>query len=226
MNTPSPSRWSDLFDIAVAIIDQANKDTSVIDRWALGGGTALMLQIDHRESHDIDIFVDDPQLLPFLNPETQDFSLSLQPSSYVSDGTQSLKVVFDNVGEIDVICCGWLTDDFASSKEVNGRQVLLEMPGEIIAKKIFHRGWNLQPRDMFDIAAVRQSHGDPYLIEALSEFQKEATLALDVAKGFNSELAQAVLSSLTVREGFTGLVGTAQASTIELLSKVLAGTQT
>lgn len=30
-----------------------------------------MLQIDHRESDDIDIFLDDPQVLPFLNPETQ-----------------------------------------------------------------------------------------------------------------------------------------------------------
>lgn len=185
-----------------------------------------MLQIGHRESHDIDIFVDDPQLLPFLNPETQDFSLTLQPSSYVSDGTQSLKIVFDDVGEIDVICCGWLTEDFASSKEVKGRQILLETPGEVIAKKIFHRGWNLQPRDMFDIAAVRQSHGDPYLIEAISEFQREAEVALDVAKGFNPELIQGVLSGLTVREGFTDLVGTAQASTIDLLSKLLADTQT
>jgi len=67
-----------------------------------------------------------------------------------------------------------------------------------------------------DIAAVRQSHGDPYLIEALSEFQKEAAAALDVAKGFNPELIQGILSGLTVRGGFTDLVGTAQVSTIEL----------
>jgi hypothetical protein len=220
MNTPTPSRWSDLFDVAVSIIDQANKDVNLVDQWTLGGGTALMLQINHRESHDIDIFVDDPQLLPYLNPETQEFSLSLQPSSYVSDGTQSLKVVFDNVGEIDVICCGWLTDDFASEAKINGRQVLLETPGEIIAKKVFYRGWNLQPRDMFDIAAVRQSHGDPYLINALSELQREAALALGVTKSFDPGLAESVLSDLTVREGFTDLIETAQASTIELLSKV------
>jgi hypothetical protein len=29
----------------------------------LGGGTAMMMQIDHRSSRDIDIFVSDPQLL-------------------------------------------------------------------------------------------------------------------------------------------------------------------
>lgn len=114
-----------------------------------------MLQIDHRESHDIDLFVDDPQLMPFLNPKTQDFKLSLHPSSYTSDGTQSLKIVFDEVGEIDVICSGWLAGDFAPTHEVNGQQILLETPSEIIAKKkVFHRGWNLQPRDMFDIAAA------------------------------------------------------------------------
>lgn len=105
MNTPSPSRWSELFEIAVSIIEQVNKDMNIINLWTWGGGTALMLQIDHRESHDIDLFVNDPQLMPFLNPETQDFTLSLHPSSYTSDGTQSLKIIFDGVGEIDFICC-------------------------------------------------------------------------------------------------------------------------
>ena len=179
-----------------------------------------MLQIDHRESHDIDLFLDDPQLMPFLNPETQDFDLSLRPSSYTSDGTQSLKIVFDGVGEIDVICCGWLTDDFAEKKEINGHQILLEKPSEIIAKKVFHRGRNLQPRDMFDIAAVLQVYGDDYVINALSAFPKEAGLAQDIAEKMSSELAQGVLAGLTVRDTFSDLIGTAQKSTIEILSKV------
>ena len=34
-----------------------------------------MLQIDHRESHDIDLFLSDPQFLPYLNPETEGFEL-------------------------------------------------------------------------------------------------------------------------------------------------------
>ncbi len=219
MNTPVPSRWSDLFDVAVSIIEQANRDVTIIDRWALGGGTALMLQIDHRESHDIDLFVDDPQLMSFLNPETRDFNLSLHPSSYISDGTQSLKIVFDGIGEIDVICCGWLTDGFASKQEVNGHQVLLEKPSEIIAKKVFHRGWNLQPRDMFDIAAVRQTYGDEYLIKALSSFPQKVEIALDVATKFDPELAIGILSSLIVRDAFAHTIETAQTSTIELLSK-------
>lgn len=220
MNAPFPSRWGDLFDVAVSIIEQANKDVTIIDRWTLGGGTALMLQINHRESHDIDLFVDDPQLMPFLNPATQNFTLSLHPSSYTSDGTQSLKIVFDKVGEIDVICSGWLTNDFATTQEVNGRQILLERPSEIIAKKVFHRGWNLQPRDMFDIAAVRQVCGDEYVINALSAFPQKVVLAQAVAEKFSIDLAQGILSGLMVRENFSDLIRAAQTSTIEIFSKI------
>jgi hypothetical protein len=220
MNTPSPSRWSDLFDVAISIIEQANRDVTIIDRWTLGGGTALMLQIDHRESHDIDVFVDDPQLMPFLNPETQDFMLSLRPSSYTTDGTQSLKIVFDGVGEIDVICCGWLTEDYAAPAKINGAQIQLESPREIIAKKVYHRGWNLQPRDMFDIAAVRQVYGDDYIISALSAFPDDVALAQNIAEQMNPGLAQGVLSGLAVRADFFDLIKTAQASVIELLSRV------
>ncbi len=49
--------------MACALIRQVNTEQTIIDRWTLGGGTALMLQIDHRESQDIDIFLSDPQLL-------------------------------------------------------------------------------------------------------------------------------------------------------------------
>jgi len=58
VSTPNPTRWDKLFDIAISIIDQSNRETQVVDRWTFGGGTALMLQIGHRESHDIDLFVD------------------------------------------------------------------------------------------------------------------------------------------------------------------------
>lgn len=179
-----------------------------------------MLQIDHRESHDVDLFLDDPQLMQFLNPEIQDFALSLRPSSYTSDGTQSLKIVFDGIGEIDVICCGWLTKDFAEHHDIKGHQILLEKPSEIIAKKIFYRGWNLQPRDMFDIAAVLQVYGEEYVINALSAFPKQVELAQGVAEKLSGELAQGVLASLRVRDKFSDLIVTAHQSTIEILSKV------
>ena len=105
MNTPQPSRWSELFDMAMSIINQANERGIDMQNWSFGGGTALMLQIDHRDSHDIDIFIDDPQYLPYLNPQTQGYDLVLDPSDYETDGSRALKIVFAGIGEIDFICC-------------------------------------------------------------------------------------------------------------------------
>ena len=65
-----PGPWPILFDIAVEILDGFREKQGFAPHWSFGGGTALMLQIDHRESHDIGLFLDDPQILPFLNPET------------------------------------------------------------------------------------------------------------------------------------------------------------
>lgn len=93
------SHWESLFDQAVSIINQANTSFKLLDSWTFGGGTALMLQINHRESFDIDIFIDDPQVLPYLNPKTQGYTLQVNPDEYVSDGTHALKIaVLKTVG--------------------------------------------------------------------------------------------------------------------------------
>ncbi|AGA08843.1 nucleotidyl transferase AbiEii/AbiGii toxin family protein [Sinorhizobium meliloti] len=137
------SRWSDLFEQACRIIEQANSELTMIDGWTFGGGTALMLQIHHHESFDVDIFLDDPQLLPYLNPKTQGYALDINPDSYESDGSRTLKIVFENVGEIDL--CPQPAGNPAVRAEVRGRQVLLETPGEIIAKKVYTAAQRCSP---------------------------------------------------------------------------------
>ena len=62
--TPQTSRWNDLLSEALSIIDIVNREQPILSDWTFGGGTAMMLQIDHRESHDVDLFIVDPQLLP------------------------------------------------------------------------------------------------------------------------------------------------------------------
>jgi hypothetical protein len=62
--------WRLLFREACSLIAQVNAKQLIIDSWSLGGGTAMMIQIDHRDSEDIDIFLPDPQLLPFLDPQS------------------------------------------------------------------------------------------------------------------------------------------------------------
>lgn len=68
---------------------------------------------------------------------------------------------------------------------MRGRHVLLETPGEIIAKKVYYRGAGIQPRDMFDVACVMKTHGVEYLDEALRAFQDKCETALKVALQMN-----------------------------------------
>jgi len=220
------SRWSDLFEQACRIIEQANSELTMIDSWTFGGGTALMLQIDHRESFDVDIFLDDPQLLPYLNPKTQGYALDINPDGYESDGSRTLKIVFENVGEIDFICAPSLTGNPTVRAEVRGRHVLLETPGEIIAKKVYYRGAAMQPRDMFDIACVMKTHGVEYLDEALKAFQDKCEAALKVARQMNPQFAETIMTRLLYRESFSDIPRVAQSMTIELLETICTGAKT
>lgn len=214
------SRWGWLFDQACSIIEQANTAVDLVDRWSFGGGTALMLQIDHRESFDIDIFLDDPQLLPFLNPQTQGYGLARRPAGYHTDGSRTLKIVFEEAGEIDFICAPSLTAKPTAATEVRGVNVLLETPAEIIAKKIHYRGASMQPRDMFDIACVVKALGRNYVLDALAPFEDECAKALTVARQMNPAFAQNIMAKLLLREDFSEIPGEAQAITIALLESV------
>ncbi|MCE6078467.1 nucleotidyl transferase AbiEii/AbiGii toxin family protein [Agrobacterium vitis] len=216
------SQWESLFDQCVSIFNQANSSFKILDSWTFGGGTALMLQISHRESFDIDVFIDDPQVLPYLNPATQGYTLQVNPDDYVSDGTHALKIVFAGIGEIDFICAPSLTDNPTSRVTVRGSNVDLETPGEIIVKKVHYRGASLQPRDMFDIACVARAYGDTYVIEALLPFKNKAAAALAVAERMDPGFAHAVMGKLQYREGYVDIPKTAQATTISLLRAVSA----
>jgi hypothetical protein len=189
----------------------------------LGGGTALMLQIDHRESHDIDLFLDDPQVMPFLNPETQGYSLDHNPDGYEGDGSHVLKLTFGDIGEIDFICCASITERPANKTIVRGRDVLLETPAEIVAKKIYYRGSRLQPRDMFDLAAVVEREGEAYVMTALRQCGPErCEAALRVADVMSPELAVGIIGQLMYREHHAPLLRKAQAVTQAALRASLA----
>lgn len=201
------------------IIDQANASGLIVDFWTLGGGTALMLHMEHRESHDIDLFIPDPQWLPYLNPLTQEYDLEVTPSDYETDGVRALKLTFDKIGEIDFICCPQLTEPHSESTQVCGRQILLELPSEIVAKKIFYRGKNLQPRDMFDIAAVIEHLGEDTLLNALRPFREQCAIAAATATTMQPEFAIQVMKALIVRGPFKHIPDIAQRVTADFLTK-------
>lgn len=209
--------------MATTILDHFRDTNGFMPAWSFGGGTALMLQIDHRESHDIDLFLDDPQLLPFLNPDTQGIDLARRPDSYSTDGTGVLKLVYRDVGEIDFICCASILDRATEFREVRGHPVALETPAEIIAKKVFYRGWNFQPRDMFDLAAVAEWYGPDYVVAALAQCGRSACeKALRVVEKANPAFVEAINAQLLVREPTRHLIRQAQGISQAFLERTLA----
>lgn len=181
-----------------------------------------MLQIDHRESHDIDLFLDDPQVVPFLNPGTQGYTLEREPDGYETNGSHVLKLTFGDVGEIDFICCAPITEHPTSPNVIRDRKVQLETPAEILAKKVFYRGSRLQPRDMFDLAAVVDREGQDYVVAALRQCGGDRIgAALKVAEGMSPEFAVSVIGQLMYREHHAPLLRKAQAITQAALRAAL-----
>ena len=67
-----PSRWEEMFDQAMVIRDQVGSSMDADWQWSFGGGTALILQINHRLSYDVDFFSDNPQHLGSIQAMVMD----------------------------------------------------------------------------------------------------------------------------------------------------------
>lgn len=197
-----PSKWRPLFRIAVDLIDQIHANAGGYDfEWSFGGGTAMMIQIGHRESHDIDIFLDDPQLLGFIDPSRSNLHFDTVPADYLGDGLRFQKFAFENVGEIDFIVAGTLTRTPFEWREVEGRAVRLETIPEIIAKKVYHRGSEATPRDIFDIAAAARTHLLP-TIGALRAFPDEVSRTKMRLEKLNPEFVSRAIAQLMIMPEF------------------------
>jgi Nucleotidyl transferase AbiEii toxin, Type IV TA system len=214
------SDWARLFRIACGLIRQVNSDALIIDHWTFGGGTAMMLQIDHRESHDVDFFLNDVQLLPFLNPQTHDFKFEIIPTGYEGDGTSFLKIAFDGIGEIDFIVRQALTKSPTTEREIEGEKTLLETVPEIITKKIVHRGANIAARDIFDVAAGAQQYADA-IISSLQTYPKAVKATLEKLDKLNPDFVNRTIQALMIRDSFRKLSNSAIARTKEILTASL-----
>lgn len=218
-----PSDWPRLFAIACDLLDQVDKNTGGYPfGWSFGGGTAMMIQIGHRESHDIDIFIDDAQILGFLNPATVDLHFRERPADYGGDGARFQKFAFNDVGEIDFIVSGHLTAAPFETREVEGRQTKLETIPEIIAKKIYHRGSEAKPRDIFDIAAAARTHRQEVLL-ALRDFPEQVEATLRQLDKLNPEFVARTIGQLMILPDFKDLADKSFAVTRDLLREVGQG---
>jgi hypothetical protein len=214
------SDWATLFREACSLIRQVNSEHTIIDHWTFGGGTAMMLQIDHRVSRDVDIFLSDPQLLGFLDPQTHDFKFEIWPTDYRGDGASSLKMVFGEIGEIDFIVARELTSSPTTSASVEGETVLLETIPEIITKKIYYRGASIKPRDIFDIAAAAEEHAES-LIEELRSYRDEVIQTLTTLEKLNADFVNGAIAELAIRHRYKEIAQTAIERSKEILSAVL-----
>lgn len=203
--TPFPSRWGDLLKEACNIIEAVNRDVDILGGWTFGGDTAMMLQIDHRESHDVDLFLDDLQLLPYVEATVAEMQFQIGNPTYNGDGRGHLKIAFEEIGEIDFIVTGHMTTDYAVEHSILGRDVLLETIPEIIAKKIRFRGARIQPRDVFDIAAAIQSGHGAEIEAVLADNADDVVIASERLAGLSQDYVETVIGQLMIRPAFRDL---------------------
>lgn len=126
--------------------------------WSFGGGTRLALIYNHRVSYDVDIFVTDAQLIPYLSPRVNDAAAGLIGYGAIED-VGSLKTETE-AGDLDIIVAPMLTHPGAVPAEILGEQVLAQTPEEILAKKMQYRGHRFTHRDCFDLAMLLERDPD------------------------------------------------------------------
>lgn len=137
--------WRHLEALAAELVKDASEQAGMPMQPLLGGGTRLMLAMEHRISHDIDLFIRDPQWLGFLTPRLND-KFEGRFTNY-DEGATSLKLRTEG-GEIDFIVAMSLVGH--PSERVDDCVFDLEPVAEVLAKKLFYRGWALTPRDLYD----------------------------------------------------------------------------
>jgi hypothetical protein len=137
--------WKALDRLAAEIVKDAARRAKSDFQPVLGGGTRLMLAMAHRISDDIDLFIRDPQWIGYLTPRLNDRFESLMTG--YDEGATSLKLRFAQ-GEIDFIVSMSLLG--LPNEASSDSAFALEPVAEVLAKKLFYRGWAFTPRDLFD----------------------------------------------------------------------------
>ena len=145
MNTDS---WKYLFAAAMQQIKQSKLPPSM---WTFGGGTVLMHKFNHRCSKDIDIFFSDRQLLGYVSTRTND---ALEDRIIKHIEQDNFTKIYLKEGEIDFIISPRVSCCKPVQTELEGENIFLDHPVEIIAKKIEHRASEFKARDVFDLAIV------------------------------------------------------------------------
>jgi hypothetical protein len=195
-----------LLDRAINGLNRLREVDRPVPQWVLGGGTALMLHAGHRISKDIDIFVDDPQYLPYLSPRLG--GEDIWECDTFDEAANHLKLIFPE-GEIDFIVAAPATSLPFDRKSIEtgevGRVVShvidVEHPVEVALKKLIYRGRMLKVRDIFDIAVV-DSYFPESLRQNLSQVAHLKSGILARLDGISEDFLRLELNELDISESW------------------------
>jgi hypothetical protein len=188
-------KWEMLFRHALELIEDARRQQIPVDRWTFGGGTVLMRRHHHRLSKDVDIFIDDPQFLGYLTPRLSPVAESLT-TDYVEDAN-FVKLRFPE-GEVDFVVAAPLTSTPTREEHILGVPFLVEHSGEIIAKKVWHRGPEFTARDIFDFAMVAE--WEPEVLTELAPILRSRRDAILARTQRHQESLRVTFQELAVME--------------------------
>jgi hypothetical protein len=168
-----PSRWHELMTSCLEALDSVSGHGEVI--WTFGGGTALAIDLGHRISYDVDIFLDSAAVTKRLVPVTNEVTRRIcwnprtARADYQWPGSYLKLIVFQK-GEIDFLNATTLVEAPTAPFDFAGRLLKRERPREIIAKKIYYRGPMFKGRDVFDLACTYEIMPEELRIAARSSY--------------------------------------------------------
>jgi hypothetical protein len=153
---------------------------------------------------DIDAFIDDPQYLALLSPETTD----VWKCSAWDRAAHYLKLKYPE-GEIDFIVSAPISSlppiekqiDLTGIREGSKPTIRLDPPAEIALKKLHYRATMLKPRDVFDISVIHAIDSD-VLIANLHEVTEKKNDLLRRLDDINEDFLQAELAELDIRSAW------------------------
>jgi len=214
------SGWRRLLGRTLDGLSDLERQGQPVPDWVLGGGTALMLYANHRFSRDIDAFVDDPQYLAALSPETTD----VWNCDDWDKAAHYLKLRYPE-GEIDFIVSGAISRLDPVEKEIDLTSIragwkptiTVEPPAEIALKKMYHRATMLKPRDIFDIAVIKAIDGGP-LIANLGEIASKKDDLARRLTNIRVDYLKADLAELDIQPGWAH----AQETCLEVVRTLVA----
>ncbi len=192
-----------------------------------------MLHIDHRYSHDIDLFVSNPESLTVLDEVIGNMAREHDLECLQEEGA-FVSLVDRSLGDIDFIygeLAGIRTAPEAPGRwhpairtELAGRSIWLETVPEIIGKKIHYRCTNLTARDVFDIAAACEAGHLANIQKIVKSMPREAATAASIIESLPAGHVRDRMQSNDVRPEFRHLLDSAPETVVGMIDgKVSAG---